>query len=342
MDQSHPHDHCFLLFLELGFGAPNVKRGSIAVHSLASIDTKTEEAKQLIANITSKASGVFLWVVMTVKSLLEGLADGDRVSDLQNHLEDIPDELEQLSKILHGLKGRYFDDAARLFRMHRTVSTPPTVLTLSFADEDDAESLRRQPVGALAAQERFIRSLTMKRRLNARCRGLLEIGGSHHGKGAIAVWDTRDLDELLQKSDSEDSEIMEKLAEFGQVLADCHVQYLHQSVKDYLQEPEVWAAILDATRSAPDPVAALCISYLHQMKTMELGRVMSDERGEFLWLLELFFESAVSLPSYNTGLYIEMIDLLDETASLVASAPCYHGTATSLVEKVWGLPAATG
>jgi hypothetical protein len=54
-----------------------------------------EYASRLMDNITAKASGVFLWVVLVVRSLLEGLAEGDRISDLQHRLNDIPEELDE-------------------------------------------------------------------------------------------------------------------------------------------------------------------------------------------------------------------------------------------------------
>lgn len=42
-----------------------------------------EYSEQLVMEIAEKASGVFLWVVLVVRSLLIGLTNGDRISDLQ-------------------------------------------------------------------------------------------------------------------------------------------------------------------------------------------------------------------------------------------------------------------
>ena len=38
-------------------------------------------ASALISNMTEKSAGVFLWVYLVVQSLLDGLSDGDRLSD---------------------------------------------------------------------------------------------------------------------------------------------------------------------------------------------------------------------------------------------------------------------
>lgn len=107
-----------------------------------------EEAKQLVHRVTTKASGVFLWVILAVNSLVKGLMDGDRARDLKGRLDEIPAELEELfKKMLHSLEGRYFSDAARLFRIYRASQQPGIgfnrglpLLALDFADDADFES----------------------------------------------------------------------------------------------------------------------------------------------------------------------------------------------------------
>lgn len=51
---------------------------------------------QLINGITSKASGVLLWVVLVVKRLRNGLQDYDTISDLLQKLDELPPSLEKL------------------------------------------------------------------------------------------------------------------------------------------------------------------------------------------------------------------------------------------------------
>ena len=51
-------------------------------------------ADQLVENIVTKSSGVFLWVNLVVKSLLAGMNNGDRVVDLQKRLDLLPPDLE--------------------------------------------------------------------------------------------------------------------------------------------------------------------------------------------------------------------------------------------------------
>jgi hypothetical protein len=92
-------------------------------------------ADSLVENIAEKASGVFLWVVVVVRSLLEGLGDGDRLSDLQKRLDALPPELDDLFKrILHNFNPLYFSYASALFQIFRASVGRPSLICLSFAD----------------------------------------------------------------------------------------------------------------------------------------------------------------------------------------------------------------
>ena len=64
-----------------------------------------ENAAGLVDEIVSKASGVFLWVMLVVKSLLDGLTNRDRISDLQKRLRLLPSDLKDLTNIC--CRGKY-------------------------------------------------------------------------------------------------------------------------------------------------------------------------------------------------------------------------------------------
>src|ERR1700733_15379470 len=55
-----------------------------------------EEAHALVAEVSTTASGVFLWVKLVVASLLSGLCDGDDIEDLRRRLKELPPDLEDL------------------------------------------------------------------------------------------------------------------------------------------------------------------------------------------------------------------------------------------------------
>ena len=75
-------------------------------------------SRQLKDHIVEKASGVFLWVHLVVKSLLAGLLNGDRVSDLERRLDLLPPDLEHLyDKMLNSLDPFYYSHASQLFQL---------------------------------------------------------------------------------------------------------------------------------------------------------------------------------------------------------------------------------
>lgn len=134
-------------------------------------------APDLMDNITDKASGVFLWVKLVVKSLLAGLTFDDRISDLQRRLDALPADLEKLYvAILEDLDPFYFEHASQYFKLMMAARDPPSAIVFSFADEEDPEYVLKKPVEALAADQITMRILTIRRRLNSRCKGLLELG----------------------------------------------------------------------------------------------------------------------------------------------------------------------
>lgn len=212
-------------------------------------------ASELIRSITKKASGVFLWVVLTVDSLIKGLADGDRVKDLEARLDEIPEELEDLfRKMLHGLEGRYFQDAARLFQIHRAsrwpgfggeVGTRLPLLVYGFADEHgaDLDATSKWPPRVLTAKECFMSSVKMKRRINSRCNGLLEIDEPAAITGETWRAKYRQLDTLISEAEAGDLSILPTLYSYGHNLAKSNVQYLHRTVRDYLEAPDIWRTI---------------------------------------------------------------------------------------------------
>jgi hypothetical protein len=59
-------------------------------------EIETGASSQLVAGIQSKASSVFLWVVLVTRRLLNGLRNYDTLSDLLKCLDELPTDLEKL------------------------------------------------------------------------------------------------------------------------------------------------------------------------------------------------------------------------------------------------------
>lgn len=181
--------------------------------------------------VVEKANGVFLWVHLVVKSLLEGLRDSDRVRDLQRRLDSLPSDLEELlDRLLNRLDLFHFKHACQPIRIVRAASIPLTVLVMSFADEDNPKAAIRAAirakVKALTKTDIADREDEMRRRLNSRSKGLIEVSESKK------------------------------------------VQFLHRTVKDFIDAPRNWTRIVKAAGESFDPVIMLCSVYLFKIKTV--------------------------------------------------------------------------
>lgn len=132
-----------------------------------------QDARKLVTDLVTKAQGVFLWVSVVVNTLCEGLTEGDKLSDLQAELERLPSDLEQLySSIWIGVKPKYKSHSSQLFQILECSTQPLDALTLWLADDDKA--LQRD-INRMTDDQQSYAKRTMKRRLNSRTRGLLEV-----------------------------------------------------------------------------------------------------------------------------------------------------------------------
>jgi hypothetical protein len=136
----------------------------------------------MVQEITGKASGVFLWVIPVVSSLLEGLRDGDDPIDLWRRIYELPSDLEDVfKKILADLSPRYSREACEMFQLAVTATDPVNVLEMSFA-LDGPRSALTAPFNMMAQNEIDYRSESMRRRVVSRSKGLLEVHTSEQSQ----------------------------------------------------------------------------------------------------------------------------------------------------------------
>ena len=112
----------------------------------------------------------------------------------------------------------------------------------------------------------------MKRRLNSRCKGLLEV--------ALATLDATELGGSPSLPLAAFSCVADEPQSPGQMkrnlqderdietLSQLAVQYLHRTVKDYLERPDIWNRILLTTGHSFDPNVSLCRSFIVQIKML--------------------------------------------------------------------------
>lgn len=172
--------------------------------------------EELSESITSKASGVFLWVVLAVRSILTGLENYDRREDLFRRLEVLPPDLEKLyDHLLNSISLEYRQQTSLMLQLLVRATTVQhehemTVLQMSFAEEEDTQACLATPVLAIGAHNEERRCKGTEGRMRSRCWGLIE---SHAFEMIPGVYEKR-------------------------------VAFLHRTVIEYLNRGDTWDNIV--------------------------------------------------------------------------------------------------
>ena len=259
-------------------------------------------ADQLMENIVTKASGVFLWVNLVVASLLAGMRLGDRIQDFQRRLDELPPDLEKLfEKILHSLDPFYLVHAAQYFTLMETAKVPLTILQFTFADEESPKSALKMVCGSMTEDEISLRITAMNRRLNSRCKGFLE---ADRGLQSIQKNEIRRPSQLT-------------------------VQYLHRTVRDFIKSPKAQKFLQSSTNPDFDPSIQICVAYVMDLKTWKGQQEHLQSPGnceESLSATNVFLclRRAADVAEINEG---ASIDLLDELRTIIKRPEYKQGLA---------------
>ncbi|KAI0438116.1 hypothetical protein F4803DRAFT_536193 [Xylaria telfairii] len=267
------------------------------------------QAGFLIEQVTQKASGLFLWVVLVVKSLLEGLQDGDTIEDLQTRLLQIPEDLGELfEKMLRDLRPSYLEQASRILQIVRASylpwrdlsmdtpslkkpkdyrdysftkdgASPLRLLTLSLVEDSNGVVIRASG-GQMASDEQNFRAEQTRRRLQSRCKGLLEVPNyKKHGSNS-------------------------------------RIQFLHRTVKDFLEEGRAQYIFTSATRGF-NPHVTLCASFLLHANSINPQENDTPGMSCFSDLLEQFLMQCHWLEKEQNDQYVPFLAEMDRLARAI-------------------------
>ncbi|KAI0536725.1 hypothetical protein GGR58DRAFT_502955 [Xylaria digitata] len=141
-------------------------RNNIHLKLLSRFNSKNSRAvDELLKEIVRRASGVFLWVFLVVKSLIDGLRNGDQIEHLQTRLDTTPTE------------------PSKIFQIFSASDHSLDVLTLSqairFSKLTDVLAMEVDPIATDGEIEQRLSELNQKlpafwARINSRTMGLLE------------------------------------------------------------------------------------------------------------------------------------------------------------------------
>jgi len=273
-------------------------------------------AKRLVTDIVTKSQGVFLWVTVVVTALLDGLAEGDRLEELERKLIDLPDELNNLfDAIWRGIKPEYHAETSRYLEMVRATEELGLALkAFTVWLTDDAYG-----IGMSTAEVRSIDQrkavLALGRRLAGRTKGLLEIPRdgapkSTSNDASVVVYMHRTIRDWAS-AQSTITQLQSSLAEDG-VGWDVHLWLLkgetlrvasQESKLDFSQNEEYWSISL----------------------TVQIELRLAPERLDSFWaqVSPLFqIASRVADTDVTSSSFVSILDRLDlELTRLAMIAP---------------------
>ncbi|KAK4213989.1 vegetative incompatibility protein HET-E-1 [Rhypophila decipiens] len=227
---------------------------------MSEVQRRESETVHLAKEVVEKAAGVFLWVKLVVKSLLEGLGSFDRLSDLRRRLEDLPDDLEDLYwHILRSVKPAfYLEQAAKLLLIAYHAGKHLTLLQLAYADLEDPRAAIKANFDAFSTEEQIEMANFMRGRMKTRCLDLIEVPASSSSA----------LDIRYRT-----------------------VQFMHQSVADFLATAQVKARLEACLSRQPtfNPYSCLMKASIVEMKHLKTVRHTYSNNQPATYLADIWY-----------------------------------------------------
>jgi energy-coupling factor transporter ATP-binding protein EcfA2 len=137
-----------------------------------------EQADAILGEIHTKSAGVFLWVTLVVKTLLEMLVDNPSLPELQNTLTSLPSDINSLyDRIFSSIPVEKQSNMSKVFQLavglhHRAPSLPDqsTVLWLAYIGHETRETIK-----FVSLEDARRISKLFKRVVDGHTRGIFEV-----------------------------------------------------------------------------------------------------------------------------------------------------------------------
>lgn len=97
------------------------------------------------------------------------------------------------------------------------------------------------------------------------------------------------------------------------------MEYLHRTVKDFVEKPEVWKMILAATRPAFDPSASLARGFLMKLKDHSEDKLVGDDN---MWrVIQCCWDYAHQAEAVYDGCQTPVLKELERAATYLKTGP---------------------
>ena len=204
--------------------------------------------------IVDRAEGVFLWVYLVVRSLLEGLSNGDNLALLERRLRSLPTDLERFfDHIIGSVDKIYEEKLGVMFKAALEITESTNMMIYSFMDEDDLDFSVKLAPGTMRTSEILSRQEDASRRINGRTKGLLEA--------------TKTID--------------------GELFNQYSVDFLHRTVRDYLTTPTMRGKVDSMIYEGHNIALTLCKACLAMLKTMPAESSNNSHLESFIERLDV-------------------------------------------------------
>ncbi len=198
------------------------------------VEDKSEECGELVTDMVKRADGVFLWVSLAVRTLLEAPEEDLTAMTLRYRLHDLPRSLDRLYQHLLLDEQPHADETARIFRLMRARevvcdftrdqdASSLTVWEVALAYDSDEQNAMVTTIQHVDLAEVDVLCCSTTDLILRRCCGLVQV----------------------HRRRSDRDQFRDSTVELSMPYA--KISYLHRTVKDFLTLPPVWQQILSLT-----------------------------------------------------------------------------------------------
>lgn len=200
------------------------------------------ENKDLIRSLAYKAEGVFLWLILAIKSVNEGFRNDDSVETLQERIDCLPQGLDSLYKDMWARAGadnpaEYRQTAALYFKLLLASKTLEDSAITAFEVMLATTGLADSVLHAIADPSKLVREDDMlqqyrrvQKKLNIYCVGLIETMKHDHHRGPAAdySWYGHVYDRIFEVA----------------VAVTTKLDFVHRTARDFLTDTKSGREIL--------------------------------------------------------------------------------------------------
>ncbi|KAL6714318.1 hypothetical protein ACLMJK_007741 [Lecanora helva] len=267
--------------------------------SFSQAELRDKRYNAFVHRVIGRAQGVFLWVYLVVNELLKGLSEENKLEDLEDKLDTLPDSLEEyFRRIFNGVDRPHRTESAKVFLITAHAVAPPPLVCYHFLENE-----HRSPGYALKAK---IRPFTPKEstqldkdvcnRLNFLCRNLLEVNEV-------------DVDQMRG----------------------FQVDFIHRTVRDFLMTKDMHEILIQrATENGKTKWSghvALCHVLLARIKSLGLHDGIRNNLNALFTVVDTIMFHAQEVENEERSPQTKVLNQIDEVISSFADADMvYHWT----------------